>query len=218
MKKLLAILLTLAMVLSMGLCAYADDETEEASAPIFAEFPINEEYALWTVVEYTIEAIEADLVCTICTNEDMNEFYLETNFYGDDQMILASFDGENYEILKDKTGFLSGDAPAILDIARENDTWLVMPEFEPNEEYAYFTVTEYTIEAIEADLVCTISTNEEQNEFYLECNFYGDDQMILATFDGENYEILKDKTGFLSGDAPAILDTALATNLWVPVG
>ncbi len=90
-------------------------------------------------------------------------------------------------------------------------------EFDPNEEYDMYTIVEYTIEDIQADLVCTVSAKEDFSEFYQECNFYGDDQMTRTTWDGENYEVLEDKTGFMAGDTPAILDIAIEQNLWVPI-
>ncbi len=92
------------------------------------------------------------------------------------------------------------------------------PEFDPNPDYDEYTVVEYTIEAIQADLVCTISRKADNSEFYLECNFYGDDQMTRTTYDGTTYEILEDKTGFMKGDTPAILDIALEQDIWVPIG
>ena len=92
------------------------------------------------------------------------------------------------------------------------------PEFDPNEEYDMYTVVEYTIEDIQADLVCTVSAKADFSEFYQECNFYGDDQMTRTTWDGENYEVLEDKTGFMAGDTPAILDIAMEQNLWVKIG
>ena len=95
-------------------------------------------------------------------------------------------------------------------------------EFDPNPEYDEYTVVEYTIEDIQADLVCTISRKADNSEFYLECNFYGDDQMTRTTWNGENwdegsYEVLEDKTGFMAGDTPAILQIALEQDIWLPI-
>ena len=72
-----------------------------------------------------------------------------------------------------------------------------------------YTVVEYTIEDIQADLVCTVSAKEDNSEFYLECNFYGDDQMTKTTYDGKEFKIEEDKTGFMATDTPAILEKAL---------
>ena len=91
------------------------------------------------------------------------------------------------------------------------------PEFDPNPDYDEYTVVEYTIEDIQADLVCTVSAKADFSEFYQECNFYGDDQMTRTTWDGEKYEVLEDKTGFMAGDTPAILDIAKEQNLWVKI-
>ena len=96
------------------------------------------------------------------------------------------------------------------------------PEFDPNPDYDEYTVVEYTIEAIQADLVCTISRKADNSEFYLECNFYGDDQMTRTTWNGENwdegsYEVVEDLTGFMKGDTPAILQVALEQDIWLPI-
>ncbi len=211
----------------------------EADLPTEPQFDPNEDYDMWTVVEYTIEDIQADLVCTVSAKADFSEFYLECNFYGDDQMTRTTYDGETYEVLEDKTGFMGGDTPAILDKAQEQDIWISFdgaaegddaaeggateadlptePVFDPNPDYAVYTVVEYTIEDIQADLVCTVSANEDFTEFYLECNFYGDDQMTRSTKEGDTYEILEDKTGFMGGDTPAILDKALEQDIWLPI-
>ena len=89
MKKFLAIIMTLAMVLALGAGAFAATEADLSTEP---EFDPNPDYDKWTVVEYTIEDIQADLVCTISAKEDDSEFYLECNFYGDDQMTRTTWD------------------------------------------------------------------------------------------------------------------------------
>ena len=96
----------------------------EADLPTAPEFEPNPDYDKWTVVEYTIEDIQADLVCTVSAKDDFSEFYLETNFYGDDQMTRTTYDGTEYTVEEDKTGFMGGDTPAILDIAQEQDLWV----------------------------------------------------------------------------------------------
>ena len=215
----------------------------EDQLPAEPMFEANTDYDKWTVVEYTIEDIQADLVCTVSAKEDNSEFYLECNFYGDDQMTKTTYDGKEYTVEEDKTGFMKGDTPAILDKAIEQDLWVYFDngaddadaaeaadgeataadlpaeaQFEPNKDYDEYTVVEYTIEDIQADLVCTVSTNKDHTEFYLECNFYGDDQMTKTTYDGKEYTVEEDKTGFMKGDTPAILDKALEQNIWVPIG
>ena len=128
MKKLFAVLLTLVLALSIAALAEAPElnfvTPEELPAYEDMEFDPNEEYDMYTIVEYTIEDIQADLVCTVSAKADFSEFYQECNFYGDDQMTRTTWDGETYEVLEDKTGFMAGDTPAILDIAREQNLWV----------------------------------------------------------------------------------------------
>ena len=232
--------------------AKADDAKEikgvtEDKLPAEPQFEANKDYDKWTVVEYTIEDIQADLVCTVSAKEDNSEFYLECNFYGDDQMTKTTYDGKEYKVEEDKTGFMGGDTPAILDKAIEQDLWVYFDngaddaeaaddkdaaatdgaataadlpaeaQFEPNKDYDEYTVVEYTIEDIQADLVCTVSTNKDHTEFYLECNFYGDDQMTKTTYDGKEFKVEEDKTGFMGGDTPTILQKALDQNIWVTI-
>ena len=95
-------------------------------------------------------------------------------------------------------------------------------EFDPNPDYDEYTVVEYTIEDIQADLVCTVSRKADNSEFYLECNFYGDDQMTRTSWNGVDweegsFEILEDKTGFMWGDTPAIIQIALEQDIWLPI-
>ena len=221
----------------------------EAELPTEPEFDPNPDYDMYTVVEYTIEDIQADLVCTVSAKKDLSEFYLECNFYGDDQMTLTTVENGEYVNHADKTGFMAGDTPAILDIAKEQNLWVSLhddaakapaeteeepaaeegnamafvteaelptePEFDPNPDYDMYTVVEYTIEDIQADLVCTVSAKADLSEFFLECNFYGDDQMTLTTVEDGEYVNHADKTGFMAGDTPAILDIAKEQNLWV---
>ncbi len=254
-KRWIAILMAVTVAASMGAGSMvfaeekAEEKTEETEKtadaeikpgkeedlPCKPEFEANKDYDMWTVVEYTIEDIQADLVCTVSAKKDLSEFYLECNFYGDDQMTKTKYDGKEYTIEEDKTGFMKGDTPAILDKAQEQNVWIFFegaegadaaaaggelpcePEFEPNKDYDVYTVVEYTIEDIQADLVCTVSAKEDMSEFYLECNFYGDDQMTRTTYDGKEYTIEEDKTGFMKGDTPAILDKAQEQNVWLPI-
>lgn len=254
-KKVLALVLAAAMASSMATSVSVFAEAEAATAtvadlPAEPQFEPNKDYDKYTVVEYTIEDIQADLVCTVSAKEDNSEFYLECNFYGDDQMTRTTYDGKEFTVEEDKTGFMKGDTPAILEKAIEQNVWVPMdgaaasddakaddakaddakeikgvtedklpaePMFEANKDYDKWTVVEYTIEDIQADLVCTVSTNKDHTEFYLECNFYGDDQMTKTTYDGKEYTVEEDKTGFMKGDTPAILDKALEQNIWVPI-
>ena len=133
MKKTLSILLAIIAILSVFTCAFAEAAepdpavVEEITALLEdMEFDPNPEYEEYTMVYYEIEDIQAELYCTVskkAVDESTTEFYVETNFYGDDQLVVATYDGTDFEITQDKTGFLKGDAPAILQIAIDNNVW-----------------------------------------------------------------------------------------------
>ena len=106
MKKFLAIVMSLAIVLSLCAGAFAATEADLSTEP---EFDPNPDYDKWTVVEFTIEAIQADLVCTISAKEDNSEFYLETNFYGDDQMTRTTYDHPRYSRHRHRAGSVGSD-------------------------------------------------------------------------------------------------------------
>ena len=200
-------------------------------APVFAP---NEAYDEFTTVAYTIEDIGAELACTVSRKADGSEYYVECNFYGDDQMTRTSYDGNEFVILEDKTGFMGGSNTAILQKAIEQNIWLptkapaasaavdtsvlpFAPVFAPNEAYDEYTTVAYTIEDIGADLACTVSRKADGSEYYLECNFYGDDQMTRTSYDGSEFTILEDKTGFMGGNTPDILKKAIEQNIWLPI-
>ena len=213
----------------------AIDHSALPFAPVFAP---NEAYDEFTTVAYTIEDIGAELACTVSRKADGSEYYVECNFYGDDQMTRTSYDGNEFVILEDKTGFMGGNTPDILKKAMDQNIWLPIhgatpaaaepaadpasalpfaPVFAPNEAYDEYTTVPYTIEDIGAELECTVSRKADGSEYYLECNFYGDDQMTRTTYDGSEFTILEDKTGFMGGNTPDILKKAIEQNIWLPI-
>ena len=100
-KKVLALVLAASMAASMAatVSVFAEAATAtEADLPAEAQFEPNKDYDKYTVVEYTIEDIQADLVCTVSAKEDNSEFYLECNFYGDDQMTRTTYDGKEFKV------------------------------------------------------------------------------------------------------------------------
>ena len=239
MKKTLAMILALVMMLSLASSfpAFAEEEVEEMTEERFEEiydeieYEPNPDYDKYTVVYYFLEDISADLNAMVSANEDETEFYIEVFWYGVDDQGLVKYDGENYEIVEDKSGFMKLVAPPILDIAIAQDYWKPIGgmteeefqefyddiEYEPNPDYDKYTVAYYFLEDISADLNAMVSANEEETEFYIEVFWYGVDDQGLVKYDGENYEIVEDKSGFMKLVAPPILDIAIAQNYWKPI-
>ena len=122
MKKFLALILAAMMLLTVSLaCAeenvisFGDLTSEDA------EYDPNTDYDKWTVVEYYIENADATVIITCSAKADDSEFNLEYSFYGDDQQVICDKEGN---VSFDKTGFMSGDTPAMIAYILENAVWV----------------------------------------------------------------------------------------------
>ena len=91
------------------------------------------------------------------------------------------------------------------------------PAFAPNADYDEYTVVVFAAGEDQEDLICTVSRKADDSEFCLECSRNGEDQMARATWDGEKYEVVEDKTGAMTDDIPAILDIAVEQSIWLPI-
>jgi len=139
-KKTLVLMMAAMMAFSMSaIAAEAESETEteieteaeaagkgvtEADLPAAPEFDPNEDYDKWTTVEYSIEDLGEDMVCTVSAKEDGSEYEILCNFFGDDQAAVVAVDGDEYTMVSDKTGFMEGDSPAIIKAAIDQDLWV----------------------------------------------------------------------------------------------
>ena len=111
--------------------------------------------------------------------------------------------------------------PATEEAAAEVDTAVIdelkekygADVFEANADYDVYTVVEYTIENAGATFAATVSKKSDNSEYYIQCLFYGDEQVVK--FDGE--KVTEDKTGFMETDTPFIVEAAEAQNVWVPI-
>lgn len=227
MKKLIALLLAALMLLTAA-TAFAE------ALPFFgeltaedAEYDPNPEYDKYTVIEYYIEGADATIIATVSGKIDNSEFCLEFSFYGDDQKVICNQEGE---VSFDKTGFMAGDTPAIMAYTMENGIWFVIPgeddvlvfgdmtsedaEYDPNPDYDKYTVIEYYIEGADATVLATVSAKADESEFCMEFSFYGDDQKVVCNKEGE---VSEDKTGFMTGDAPAMIAFVLENAVWAEI-
>ncbi len=86
-------------------------------------------------------------------------------------------------------------------------------DFEPNTEYDYYTLVDYTIESANAQFVATVCKTSDNKKYEVHCLFYGDEQLVVI----ENGEITMDKTGFMETDSPLIVEKAEKQAVWVPI-
>ncbi len=85
-----------------------------------AEYEPNADYDKYTLVDYTIEDIDAQFIATVSAKEDGSEYEVHCNFYGDEQVAVVDGDGN---VISDKTGFMETDAPIIVQNAIDADNW-----------------------------------------------------------------------------------------------
>ncbi len=85
-------------------------------------------------------------------------------------------------------------------------------DFDPNTEYADYTLVDYEIADIGAQFVATVSRSSDGKKYEIHCNFYGDEQ--LSVYD--NGKVTEDKTGFMETDTPLIVEKAEKQGIWVP--
>ena len=105
----------------------ADGAAADASAlPAAPEFEPNKDYAQYTTVEYTIEDLGEDMICTVSADADLKKFDIQCNFFGDDQDWAGEYDAaaKTVTTTSDKTGFMEGDAPKIIEKALEQNIWV----------------------------------------------------------------------------------------------
>lgn len=101
--------------------------------------------------------------------------------------------------------------------ATEDVKFDVEAEYEPNADYDKYTVFEYTIESAGATFAVTLSSTEDESKMEIHCNFYGDEQLVVAEKDGDTYKVVSDKTGFMETDTPMICQAGIDNNKWAPI-
>lgn len=92
-------------------------------------------------------------------------------------------------------------------------------EYEPNPDYDKYTVIYYYLEDISADMYCMVSAKEDDSEFFIEVFWYGVDDLAIANYDGENVEVTKDQSGFMTTLVPDMIELALSQkeDMWKPI-
>ena len=237
MKKLLALLLAAMLVLSLAACgsgtAESNPPSEEPAAPSEepaapseepaapSEAPAAGEWVEQVVTSYFFEATGEDVDMTIKTNADHSKYNFTFLFYGDEQDMTCTADGE---VLDDLTGFIGKDAQNFLSFIAENITdsdWQAIgggSGANNDSEWVEQVVTPYFFEATGEDVDLTIKTNADHSKYNFTFLFFGDEQDMTCTADGE---VLADLTGFIGKDAQNFL-TFISENIsdsdWTAIG
>ena len=88
-------------------------------------------------------------------------------------------------------------------------------EYDANSDYDKFAMVEYMVEDIGAEFTATVSAKEDDSEFEVHCSLDNVEQVVVLDKD---YNIISDKTGNMSYDAPLIVQKAVDENNWQKIG
>ena len=106
----------------------------------------------------------------------------------------------------------SGEAsPEPAAIGASDETAPVPDLFEANPAYDKYATVDYMVEDIGAEFTATVSAKEDGSEYEVHCNLEGAEQIVVLDKD---YNIVSDKTGNMSYDAPLVVKKAVEENKW----
>lgn len=170
---------------------------EDAWTAVPSQQRIPEQYTKFQTVMF--EKLDLDVL--VAMSEDESAFYMSFNAFGDDQELSGTIADGTVTVEYDKTGFFTNDAPAILAGVQEN-AWCSAAALNAVPE-GYTKYQSVVFEKLALDVL--VLMNEEETQFCLSFNAFGDDQLLYGAKDGDSVTVEYDKTGFFTNDAPAIL-------------
>ncbi len=111
------------------------------------------------------------------------------------------------------SGSAGASAEAKAEAQASLDALGLTKDYDPNADYAEYTLVDYEIADIGAQFVATVSKSSDGKKYEVHCNFYGDEQVSVL----ENGAVTEDKTGFMETDTPLIVEKAEEQGIWVPI-
>ena len=112
----------------------------------------------------------------------------------------------------------SSDSEETTEEAAEEEevTFELESEFEPDSSYDYYTIIEYTVEGFDP-MVLMVCKNAAGTEYDIQCTFFDDPQHVVVSVDGDEMEVTLDKTGFMAGDGPDMVQAAIDNDVWAAI-
>ena len=164
-----------------------------------------------------------DATVTLAINDDGTQFYAGFTAFEELQELEGTVgDDGTVTVTFDKTGFMSGDAQMIYDSA-DPDAWqpvgagsgAASTEIEIPDGYTQYQTFDATFGF--GDAAITLAINDDGTQFYAGFVAFEELQELEGIVnDGGTVTVTFDKTGFMSGDAQMIYDSA-DPDAWQPV-
>ena len=139
-------------------------------------------------------------------NDAETEFCLSFNAFGSDQLLYGTMENGTPTVTFDKTGFFTNDAPTIL-ASVDAGAWEVL--IQEGVIPAKYTKTQ-TVVFEKLGIEIQVCMNEEESEFFLTFNAFGNDQLLYGAMSEGVPTVEYDKTGFFTNDVPTILGSVTA--------
>ena len=165
------------------------------------------EYTNVKVFEYPFAF--GDTIIKCATNDDGTGFYAVFIAFDEEQILEGTVDAGKVTVTFDKSGFMSGDAQAIYDYALSAEAVEVdsaSAGADIPEEYTKTQVIEYPFQF--GDTSITIAITEDGTGFYAIFTAFEEEQILEGIVEDGKVTVTFDKSGFMSGDAQAIYDSA----------
>ena len=99
------------------------NETAEELVEVGGDFPVSTKYAEYQLVEYYIEEMDETPVMVVARTADGKEYQAHFNFFGDEQLLEFTVDGDTPTVTNDLTGFMAKDIDKIYAIIKDSDNW-----------------------------------------------------------------------------------------------
>ncbi len=103
--------------------AEAADAAEEKMVDVGGDFEVSTKYAEYQLVEYYIAEMDETPVMVVARTADKNEYQAHFNFFGDEQLLEFTVDGDKCEVTNDLTGFMAKDVDNIYAAIKAQDNW-----------------------------------------------------------------------------------------------
>ncbi len=108
--------------------ASEDSDAAETMVEVGGDFPVSTKYAEYQLVEYYIAEMDETPVMVVARTADKTEYQAHFNFFGDEQLLEFTVDGDTCTVTNDLTGFMGKDVDAIYAAIKESDNWQPVQE------------------------------------------------------------------------------------------
>ena len=103
--------------------AEAVDPADEKMVDVGGDFPVSTKYAEAQLVDYYIAEFDETPTMVVARTADGKEYQTHFYFYGDEQLVEFTVDGDKPKVTQDKTGFMAKDIDNIYAAIQKSDNW-----------------------------------------------------------------------------------------------